>query len=81
MSSNSCHGSKPNQCFEMKSVFSINGFVPEGHGGGLIAIAPTVFREEAAMNAALASPDTARVMADVKKVTAVEPQRSVGRPM
>ena len=58
----------------------MSGFFPKGDGGGLIAIAPTVFRDEASMNAALASPDTARVMTDVDKVTAVEPQRHVGRP-
>ena len=69
------------ECWGPHGLVSVSGFFPQGDGGGLIAIAPTVFRDEAAMNAALASPDTARVMADVKKVTAVEPQRSVGRPM
>ena len=69
------------ECWGPHGLVSASCFFPEGDGGGLIAIAPTVFRDEAAMNAALASPDTARVMADVKKVTTVEPQRSVGRPM
>ena len=69
------------ECWGPHGLVSASGFFPQGDGGGLIAIAPTVFRDEAAMNAALASPDTARVMADVKKVTAVEPQRSVGKPM
>ena len=69
------------ECWGPHGLVSATGFFPEGDGDGLVAIAPTVFRDEAAMNAALASPDTARVMADVKKVTAVEPQRSVGRPM
>ena len=68
------------ECWGPHGLISASGFFPEGDGGGLIAIAPTVFRDEAAMNAALASPETARVMADVKEVTAVEPQRSVGRP-
>ena len=69
------------ECWGPHGLVSASGFFPEGDGGGLIAIAPTVFRDEAAMNAAVASPDTARVMADVKKVTAVEPSRSVARPM
>ena len=69
------------ECWGPHGLVSVSGFFPEGDGGGLIAIAPSVFRDEAAMNAALASPETARVMADVKKVTAVEPQRSVARPM
>ena len=69
------------ECWRPHGLVSASGFFPEGDGGGLIAIAPTVFRDEAAMNAALASPETARVMADVKNVTTVEPQRSVGRPM
>ena len=69
------------ECWGPHGLVSASGFFPEGDGGGLLAIAPTVFRDEAAMNAALASPDTERVMADVKKVTAVDPQRSIGRPM
>lgn len=69
------------ECWGPHGLVSASGFFPEGDGGGLIAIAPTVFRDETAMNAALASPGTVRVMADVKNVTAVEPQRSVGRPI
>ena len=69
------------ECWGPHGLVSVSGFFPEGDGGGLIAIAPTVFRDEAAMNAALASPGTARVMADVRHVTDVEPQRSVGRLM
>ena len=60
---------------------SVGGFFPSGDGGGLIAIAPCVFRDEAAMQAALASPDTKRVMDDVKKVTDVVPGRSRAVPL
>ena len=60
---------------------SVAGFFPSGDGGGLIAIAPCVFRDQAAMAAALASPDTARVMEDVKKVTDVQPGRSRALPL
>ena len=75
------HFSLVRECWGPHGLLSVSGFFPHGDGGGLIAIAPCVFRDEVAMNAALASPETERVMADVKMVTAVEPQRSVGRPM
>jgi uncharacterized protein (TIGR02118 family) len=69
------------ECWGPHGLVSVAGFFPSGDGGGTIAIAPCVFRDEAAMNAALASGDTARVMADVKRVTAVEPARSRAMPM
>ncbi len=59
----------------------VGGFFPNGDGGGLIAIANCVFRDVAAMEAALASPEAARVMADVDRVTAVKPQRSLATPL
>ena len=62
-------------------LLSAAGFFPAGDGGGLIAICPCVFRDEAARNAALASPDTEQVMADVKKVTDVQPGRSRAVPL
>ena len=69
------------ECWGPHGLLSVSGFFPQGDGGGLIAIAPCVFRDEAAMNAALASPATKRVMADVKRVTNVAPQHSVAKPM
>ncbi len=62
-------------------LLSAGGFFPSGDGGGLIAIAPCVFRDEAAMEAALASPETKRVMDDVTNVTAVVPARSRAVPL
>ncbi len=62
-------------------LVSAAGFFPSGDGGGLIAICPCVFRDEAAMNAALACPETERVMADVKNVTDVQPSRSPAVPL
>ncbi len=62
-------------------LLSAGGFFPSGDGGGLIAICPCVFRDEAAMQAALASPETKRVMDDVKQVTDVEPGRSRAVPL
>ena len=62
-------------------LLSAGGFFPSGDGGGLIAICPCVFRDEAAMQVALASPETKRVMDDVKNVTDVEPGRSRAVPL
>ena len=62
-------------------LLSAGGFFPSGDGGGLIAICPCVFRDEAAMQAALASLETKRVMDDVKNVTDVEPGRSRAMPL
>ena len=62
-------------------LVSAAGFFPSGDGGGLIAICPCVFRDEAAMRAALACPETGRVMADVKNVTDVTPSRSLAAPL
>jgi len=62
-------------------LVSAGGFFPEGDGAGLIAVAVVRFRDEASMEAALNSPETAQVMADVDRVTAVKPQRSIVRPL
>lgn len=69
------------ECWGPYGLESIGGFFPQGDGGGLIAVAPCRFRDEAAMHAALASPATARVMADVENVTQVKPQRSLAQPL
>ena len=68
------------EAWEPHGLESAAGFFPSGDGGGLIAICPCVFRDEAAMEAALASTATKGVMADVKKVTDVEPTRSRAVP-
>jgi hypothetical protein len=57
------------------------GFFPHGDGAGPIAVAACVFRDKAAMEAALASAETERVMADVGIVTDVNPQRSLAVPL
>ncbi|WP_332693753.1 EthD family reductase [Bosea sp. (in: a-proteobacteria)] len=69
------------ECWGPYGLERLAGFFPQGDGGGLIAIATCVFRDEAAMKAALASPETVRVMADVDLVTAVRPQRSLATPL
>ena len=68
--------------WEPHGLISVAGFFPSGgDGGGLIAICPCVFRDQAAMQAALASPATERVMTDVKYVTDVQPMRSLTLPL
>jgi uncharacterized protein (TIGR02118 family) len=62
-------------------LVSAGGFFPHGDGAGLIAVGVVNFRDEAAMEAALNSPETAQVMADVDIVTAVKPQRSIVKPL
>lgn len=62
-------------------LLSAAAFFPDGDAGGLLAICPCVFRDEAAMEQALASPATARVMADVERVTDVRPTRSRAVPL
>ncbi|MGF7156420.1 EthD family reductase [Novosphingobium gossypii] len=69
------------ECWGPCGLVSAAGFFPQGEGAGLIALGVVNFRDEAAMNAALASPQTARVMADVDLVTDVTPQRSVVKPL
>ena len=69
------------EAWEPYGLLSVGGFFPAGDGGGLIAICPCVFRDEAAMQAALASAQTERVMDDFKKVTNVQPSRSRAVPL
>ncbi len=69
------------ECWGPYGLERVAGFFPQGIGGGLIAIATCDFRDRAAMDAALESPGTARVMADVDLVTPVKPQRSVAVPL
>ncbi len=52
-----------------------DAFFPAGDGAGTIAVAVCRFRDEAALEAALAAPGTARVMADVRNFTDVAPVR------
>jgi hypothetical protein len=48
---------------------------------GTIAVTVCAFRDEAAMHAAFASPQTVRVMADVKVFTDVAPTRWQAAPI
>lgn len=69
------------ECWSPYGLISVAGFFPPADGAGIIAIAMVNFRDEEAMHAALNSPETKRVMADVDFVTTVKPQRSVATPL
>ena len=68
------------RCWGPHGLERVGGFFPQGDGAGLIAVALRVFRDEAAMEAALASAGTARVMEDVESFTDAVPRRGVPAP-
>jgi uncharacterized protein (TIGR02118 family) len=69
------------ESWEPYGLVSAAGFFPQGDGTGLIGVGVVNFRDEAAMEAALNSPETVQIMADVDIVTAVKPQRSILKPL
>ena len=68
-------------CWGPHGLVSVAGFFPSGDGCGLVAVAPCVFRNEAAMQAALAAPESERIMADVAHFTSIEPSKSLAVPL
>ena len=60
---------------------TIAAFFPAGEGAGTIALCICGFRDEVALQAALGSPETARVMADVERFTDAEPAQSRAVPL
>ena len=69
------------ECWGPYGLERTGGFFPSGDGAGLIAVCACVFRDEASMRAALASPETKRVMDDVSNVTDVKPTQSLAVPL
>ena len=69
------------ECWGPYGLLSAVGFFPSVDGGGLVAICSCVFRDEAAMQAALAAPESARVMDDVPKFTTLQPAKSRAVPL
>lgn len=62
-------------------LLSTAAFFPVGSGAGTIAVCVCVFRDEAAVQAALAAPNTPLVMADVRQFTDAKPQQSRAVPL
>jgi uncharacterized protein (TIGR02118 family) len=54
-------------------LVSIDGYFPSGTGAGFVAVIVCSFRDEAAMQAAFASPELPAIMADVANFTALTP--------
>ena len=69
------------ECWGPLGLESCAAFWPADEGAGTIAIAECRFRDEASMRAALASPDTPRVMADVIRFTDARPAQSLSGPI
>ena len=69
------------ECWGPLGLASCAAFWPADDGAGTIAIAECRFRDDASMRAALASPDTPRVMADVARFTDSQPAQSVAGPI
>ncbi len=69
------------EAWRTHGLHSCAAFFPAGGGDGLIAIAVCMFRDEAAVEAALASPETPRIMADVAKFTDATPSQSRAAPI
>ena len=60
---------------------TIAAFFPAGDGDGTIAVCVCGFRDEAAISSSLSSPQTERVMADVKQYTDAKPTQSRAVPL
>ncbi len=69
------------ECWGPLGLESCAAFWPADTGAGTIAIAVCRFRDEAALQAALASPGTPRVMADVARFTDATPVQSRAAPV
>ena len=65
------------ECWGAFGLKSCAAFWPADTGAGTIAIAECRFQNEAALRAALASPETPRVMADVARFTDATPVQSL----
>ncbi len=59
----------------------VAAFFPTVEQAGTIAICECRFRDEAAIDAAFGSPETAEVMADVVRFTDVAPARALATPL
>lgn len=62
--------------WEKYGLLGLNAFYPADERNGTVALCECVFRDEAALEAAFASPEAAEVMADVSRFTAIAPRRA-----
>lgn len=69
------------QAWRQYGLESVSAFFPAVEQPGTIAICECRFRDEAAMQAAFASPEVPGVMADVVSFTDIEPHRVRAIPL
>ena len=69
------------EAWQSYGLLSCSAFFPAGEGDGTVAIAECKFRDEAALQAALSSPETPGVMADVPSFTDAQPSQSRAAPV
>ena len=69
------------ECWAPLGLESCSAFWPALLSEGTICICECRFRDEAAMRAALASPATPRMMADVARFTGAKPVQSLAGPV
>jgi len=68
------------ECWRQYGVESASAFFPRDAGALDVSIGIYKFRDEAAIRAALASPETEAVMADVPRFTDASVSRIIGFP-
>ena len=69
------------ECWGPFGLDACAAFWPAGTEAGTICICECRFRDEAALRAALASPGTPHVMADIARFTDAAPAQSVAGPV
>ena len=69
------------ETWSLYGLETVAAFFPADDGAGTIAMCVCGFRDEAAISASLGSPQTERVMADVKHFTDAKPTQSRAVPI
>jgi uncharacterized protein (TIGR02118 family) len=69
------------EAWQQYGLLSCRAFYPSIDQDGTIAICESVYRDEAAAEAAFNSPELAQVMADVARYTDATPMRMRGLPL
>ena len=76
------HFALTRECWGKYGLLAVDAFFPASDGDGWVSIGVYRFPSEKEMQAALGSPETERVMADVKHFTdATDIERSVFAPL
>jgi uncharacterized protein (TIGR02118 family) len=68
-------------CWRQYGLESASAFFPRDANSADVSVGLYRFRDEDALHAALASPETAAVMADVPRFTDASVSRTVGTPL